>query len=1049
MTQRPPYLYPKGSVLMHPPLALNQADMIGCWVPGSLAALQASVDATLNQATQGKMQFKVMSSYVMLTFTAIAKAHSDFPVDRAKGWGKETDIITWVVVGQVLAGSTEASHVYFYPMHIWVDDCMALINGRELYGYPKYECQYTMPAPGQPVQQLTLAAKGFEPFSPDTQLTFHPLLDVNVSANGQSDTPLAAFGEAFREIIDLMKSEPASLHLGEAAYAQFADMLFHPAMDQIFLKQFPDAAGERAVYQAVVAAHTPVNAIRSVKMLGGQWQVNLYAFDSFPLSESLGLKIGVQDAILPFRVEYDFAVQPGQELVDNSVVKPEKIAVLGGGVGAMTAAFCLSNEPGWQNRYEITVYQMGWRLGGKGASGRNPKLGQRIEEHGLHIWFGFYDNAFKVMQRAYRELNRPAGSPLAAWTDAFKPQQFITLTENVDGQWRLWPINTPLRPGVPGNHSERLTLWAAIQTGIAWLKMWLGELHTAHAAARAAARPAPASNASWLEKLAAHLRADIEDLRADLHEVGGAVEALVQSLELNIEDHDPATHGLLADAALGIRAWINELLEDEIAGTKDFGDDLRRLYICIDLATTTLAGMVKDHVFTEGFEAINDIDFYQWLIKHGANRKYTVYSAPVRGFYDLVFAYEDGDFDKPNIEAGTMLRGMMKVAMCYHGGIMFKMQAGMGDVVFGPLYEVLKARGVKFKFFHKLTDLQPGTDAHGQHTVDGITLQQQVALVPGRTEYDPLVDVLGLPSWPSTPQYGQIEQQQAALLQAHNINLESNWSDWPEVWYAASGQPLPSVQLTRGTDFDRVVFGLSVASLPDVAAKLFPISAGLAQCAAQVKAVATQAYQVWLSQDIAGLGWTLLNRDGQEPVLSSFVEPFDTWAPMDQLLCRESWPSSQAPKNVSYFCSALPMSQYAPYSDSGFPARCANQVKQSAINQLNTEIGALWPLALPRSGQFRFDWLTDPQGGNGQERFNSQYWRANIDPSERYVISVVNSSQYRLKADQTGFVNMVIAGDWLKTGLDAGCVEAAVMGGMQASRALSGYPAVIHGEEGF
>ena len=40
-------------------------------------------------------------------------------------------------------------------------------------------------------------------------------------------------------------------------------------------------------------------------------------------------------------------------------------------------------------------------LGGKGASGRNAEYGERIEEHGLHIWFGFYDNAFKTIQAAY------------------------------------------------------------------------------------------------------------------------------------------------------------------------------------------------------------------------------------------------------------------------------------------------------------------------------------------------------------------------------------------------------------------------------------------------------------------------------------------------------------------------------------------------------------------------------------------------------------------------------------------------------------------------
>src|SRR5437773_7559132 len=95
-----------------------------------------------------------------------------------------------------------------------------------------------------------------------------------------------------------------------------------------------------------------------------------------------------------------------------------KIAVLGGGVGALTTAFELTNDPGWQDRYEITVYQMGWRLGGKCASSHNPEYGQRIEEHGLHIWLGFYENSFRIIRRCYEELNRPAGTPLATWQEA-------------------------------------------------------------------------------------------------------------------------------------------------------------------------------------------------------------------------------------------------------------------------------------------------------------------------------------------------------------------------------------------------------------------------------------------------------------------------------------------------------------------------------------------------------------------------------------------------------------------------------------------------------
>src|SRR5512142_1566437 len=107
--------------------------------------------------------------------------------------------------------------------------------------------------------------------------------------------------------------------------------------------------------------------------------------------------------------------------------QPRRIAILGGGVGAMTAAFWLTHRDGWQDDYQIDVYQMGWRLGGKGASGRNAAVAQRIEEHGLHIWFGFYDNAFKVMREAYAALGRAPDSPLATWDEAFKKQRLVCL----------------------------------------------------------------------------------------------------------------------------------------------------------------------------------------------------------------------------------------------------------------------------------------------------------------------------------------------------------------------------------------------------------------------------------------------------------------------------------------------------------------------------------------------------------------------------------------------------------------------------------------------
>ena len=81
-----------------------------------------------------------------------------------------------------------------------------------------------------------------------------------------------------------------------------------------------------------------------------------------------------------------------------------RVIILGGGMGALTAAFHLTADPSWKQRYDsIELYQPGWRLGGKCASSRNPARGWRNEEHGLHMWFGFYENAFAMMRACYAE----------------------------------------------------------------------------------------------------------------------------------------------------------------------------------------------------------------------------------------------------------------------------------------------------------------------------------------------------------------------------------------------------------------------------------------------------------------------------------------------------------------------------------------------------------------------------------------------------------------------------------------------------------------------
>jgi uncharacterized protein with NAD-binding domain and iron-sulfur cluster len=55
----------------------------------------------------------------------------------------------------------------------------------------------------------------------------------------------------------------------------------------------------------------------------------------------------------------------------------------------------------------------------------------------------------------------------------------------------------------------------------------------------------------------------------------------------------------------------------------------------------------------------------------------------------------------------------------------------------------------------------------------------------------------------------------------------------------------------------------------------------------------------------------------------------------------------------------------------------------------------------------------------------------------------------RLRADESGFSNLKLAGDWTRNRIDGGSIEAAVTSGMQAARAISGHSRNIRGAHGW
>ena len=143
----------------------------------------------------------------------------------------------------------------------------------------------------------------------------------------------------------------------------------------------------------------------------------------------------------------------------------------------------------------------------------------------------------------------------------------------------------------------------------------------------------------------------------------------------------------------------------------------RRTGELIELLQTMVRGITADGLTGRGYHAVDDLDLREWLAGHGASQA-AIDSPLVHGFYDLSFAYEDGDPGRPRFPAGLALHLALRMFLDYKGALFWKMRAGMGDVVFAPLYEALRRRGVRFRFFHRLDHLHLSDD---RRTVEAAT----------------------------------------------------------------------------------------------------------------------------------------------------------------------------------------------------------------------------------------------------------------------------------------------------------------------------------------
>jgi uncharacterized protein with NAD-binding domain and iron-sulfur cluster len=667
----------------------------------------------------------------------------------------------------------------------------------------------------------------------------------------------------------------------------------------------------------------------------------------------------------------------------------QRIAIIGAGPSGLSTAIHLTNEPDWQEKYDVTIYQMGWRAGGKGATGRG--FGERIEEHGIHGFTSFYYTATRVVRDCYRELypepdqsafeSPPQRVPQSA-EDVFLGSAYLVVADYLDNKgWTLTRRPAPVFEGTP----------------------WDGE-------------PALVDGQDAKERLAGYA-------------TGGRLSA-------------KWFFRILRVLRRPLLAWVRRRTRRKAEKHGSLDAKSARLDFLLHL----VVGLQRDNVFDGGLDDLDDQDFRTWLRELGTH-PLTLGSSAVQTVANILFQYAGGDTTRPPKLSTACFLGWLLRTFTGRGDPYYFFRNGTGEGIVLPMYQVLKQRGVTFEWFHKLSSVEVDGDR-----VTGLHFDVQAELATDVVEYEPLrqIDKANQLVWPSEPDWKQLAEPRP-----------KNWeNDGDYEWWWSNAAT--TKQLRVEDDFDAVVLAVPPSVwklvLPASVTETGPWKANHDG----VPTTATLASQVWLLKPTEELGWDIEQEEGKHNrfVSGSFPSPFNGAVDFSDLIEWEQWEDLRGmfdPKGLIYLCGQLDdkaLDSSRPDLGPEHPMYRQMQTirAESAAFQYFRNFGVFLEGARRSEGDridnasINFEELIGGFGesdGLGESNFLARgYTRANVSPNERYCTAPPGTTTKRMRPWESGFSNLVPAGDWTYTGINVGCFEGAMVSGALASHALIGAPAL-------
>jgi hypothetical protein len=317
----PAYIQTDANQIAAPPIKIGvRVSMF--LLDADLAHLRAICDQQLN-LPGSPVRYEPLGPFCVLYCSHV----DNYPQVEKLGWVPEKDFGIWmpVVAGRGLGPLFVAERVVTYTPYIWVDNGVALIGGRTVFGFAKQLGSMRLPdQPGENAEYsldtLVVPKYGENSRAQEKRVLTVRRRDQSILGD-LTDTWRSGRNlfDSFGDALEAARHGGARLPVpGWSFVRQMIDDVSHAGMRMVFLKQFPDAVdGTRACYQAIVESDLPIVSPVKGGFLEGDWEAEIRRYDSHRIVEKLGLSprtdedgIAVVPAIAQGWAKFEAMVKP-------------------------------------------------------------------------------------------------------------------------------------------------------------------------------------------------------------------------------------------------------------------------------------------------------------------------------------------------------------------------------------------------------------------------------------------------------------------------------------------------------------------------------------------------------------------------------------------------------------------------------------------------------------------------------------------------------------------------------------------------------------------